>query len=105
MKKVLTFVLIIFVILSFTSVFAMDAKEINETNTTSNLIEQKEEAKTALDEYIEKYDNNESYGMTAYILKMIQGYSIPVCFLGIAVRSNFTICSWYKKVRLQTKRV
>ena len=85
MKKVLTFVLIIFIILSFTSVFAVEPVNVTQTNTTSEIVEEKEQVKTEIDKYVEKYDNNQAYGMTAYVLKIIQTYSIPVCFLGIAL--------------------
>jgi hypothetical protein len=100
MKKVITFVIIIFIILSFTSVFAMDAKEIEETDTTSNLIEEQQRVRTRLDESIERYHGNETYGTVAFVLATIRYYSIPVCFLGIAVRSNFAIYFRYKKIRL-----
>jgi len=85
MKRVLTVALIIFVCLSFVSVFAVEPINVTETNTTSEIIEEKEKVKTEIDKYVEKYDNNQTYGMTAYVLKMLQMYSIPVCFLGIAL--------------------
>jgi len=100
MKKVITFVLIIFILVSFTSVYAMEAIELEEQNTTSRLIEEQEKVQSELDEYIAKYDDNRAYGIAAFVLKLIQIYSIPVCFLGIACRSNCTICYWYKEIRL-----
>jgi hypothetical protein len=83
--KALIFILIVFMILSFTESYALDAKNIEETNTTSNLIEEREQAKTKMDEYIEDYDNNRTYGITAFVLSIIQAYSWPVCFLGVAL--------------------
>ena len=85
MKKVIIFVLIIFFVLSFTSVLAIDTRNIEETNTTSTLIESRQAEKTALEKSIEKYRGNVTYGTTAYVLDRIAAYSIPVCFLGIAV--------------------
>ena len=85
MKRVLTFVLIIFIVLFVVEVFAAEPRNITETNTTSQIIEKVKEKDTEIDKYIERYDNNQVYGMTAYVLKAIQVYSIPVCFLGIAL--------------------
>lgn len=98
--KALIIVLVLFMVLSFTESYALDAKNIEETNTTSNLIEEKKEAQSKLDEYIEDYGNNRAYGITAFVLSIIQAYSWPVCFLGVALRSNCTIYSWHKKTGL-----
>ena len=37
-----------------------------------------------MDEYTRKY-GSESYGTTAFILNKVRIYSIPLCFIGIAV--------------------
>ena len=100
MKKVLTFVLIIFILLSFVSVFAVEEKNLAETNTTSNLVKEQRKQNAKLEETIERCKGNEGYGIALYILEGIAWYSLPVCFLGIAVRSNFSIRYWYKKIRL-----
>ena len=88
MKKLYALVIVTAIILmSFgTVVLAVEVEEKNvmETNTASELLDMKDEAKSDLDKYIEKYDS-ESYGMTAYILNAIRLYSIPCCFIGIAV--------------------
>lgn len=84
MKKVLVSTIILFIIFSFTVVFGAEEKNILETNTTSEIIKIKEETKTEIDEYTEKYGSNE-YGMTAFALNKIRLYSIPFCFIGIAI--------------------
>ena len=84
MKKVITMVLIVFILLSLHTVFALEEKNIMDKNSTSELLGIKEKAGGLIDEYVEKY-GSQSYGITAYVLKMISIYSIPICFLGIAV--------------------
>ena len=43
----------------------------------------KDEAKS-LEDYKQKY-GSDAYGVTAYILNIVRIYSIPLCFLGIAI--------------------
>ena len=86
MKKVLllSIIISIMLILLTTTVFAAEPKNALETNTASELLDIKNEVKTEKDEYTRKY-GSESYGMTALILNKIRIYSIPLCFLGIAL--------------------
>ena len=84
MKKVLISTIILFIIFSFATVFAVEQKNILETNTTSEIIKIKEETKTEIDEYADKYGSKE-YGMTAFALNKLRLYSIPFCFIGIAI--------------------
>ena len=54
------------------------------TSSNGNLFELKKEQAETLEEYKNKY-GSDSYGFTAYILHMVQVYSIPFCFLGIVI--------------------
>ena len=85
MKKITIILIFIAIILLFCGT-ALATEKINtiSTNTASELMEMKEETKTALDEYTRKY-GSESYGTTAYILNKVRIYSIPLCFIGIAI--------------------
>lgn len=56
-----------------------------EDDTTSKLIEIKEKGSQEVEDYIKAYDNNEAYGWTAFILAKIRIFSIPCCFIGVAV--------------------
>ena len=49
-----------------------------------SLLKIKEHQVKSLEEYKEKY-GSDSYGLTAYILHIVQIYSIPFCFLGIII--------------------
>ena len=74
----------IFVVFNQTSYGA----EVIDNQTESNLIKIKEEQIKTLDEYVEKY-GSKAYGLTAYILHGIQIYSIPLCFLAIAISAIY----------------
>ena len=85
MKKITLSLIFITIALLFCGT-VMAAEEINtmNTNTASELIEIKEETKSELEEYTRKY-GSESYGTTAFILNKVRIYSIPLCFVGIAI--------------------
>ena len=84
MKKILLSIIIILIVLLSGTVFAIEEKNIIETTNASGIIEQKSEIQAEIDEYVQKY-NSESYGMVAYILNAVRIYSIPLCFVGIAI--------------------
>lgn len=85
MKKITIILIFIAIILLFCGT-ALATEKINtmSTNTASELMEMKSETQTELDEYTRKY-GSESYGTTAYILNKVRIYSIPLCFIGIAI--------------------
>ena len=81
--------LIIFIIIGIniftTNVYAEENGIIEEvTSEQSNLIKLRDKQAKSLDEYKAKY-GSDSYGLTAYILHVVQIYSIPFCFLGIMI--------------------
>lgn len=86
MKKGIIIVTIIMLIMSVflivNKTYAAD-KAIDE-KTESKIVEIKENAANSLEDYKAKY-GSDTYGMVAYILNIVRIYSIPVCFLGIAV--------------------
>lgn len=63
----------------------MEAAKPLEDETSSKLIEIKEKGAQEVQDYIKSYDNNETYGWTAFILSKVRIFSIPCCFIGIAV--------------------
>ena len=86
MKKVvsiITILVIIFGIFLFTNNVYAEAKAIDE-QTESKLIEIKESATNSIEDYKAKY-GSDVYGVVAYILNIVRIYSIPFCFLGIAI--------------------
>lgn len=90
MKKALI-LLTVFTIIITISMFTIKtyAAEDNSvvgqvTNSQGNLVQLKENQAKTLEEYKQKY-GSDSYGLTAYILHVVQVYSIPFCFLGIVI--------------------
>lgn len=55
-----------------------------DNKTESQLVEIKEIQTKSLEDYKEKY-GSDAYGTVAYILNIVRIYSIPFCFLGIAI--------------------
>ena len=86
MKKALAifaiFILMISIFFNITNVQAAD--EVIDSETESQLIEIKDNQAKTLEDYKEKY-GSDSYGLVAYILNLVRIYSIPFCFLGIAI--------------------
>ena len=104
MKKLATIVIILIIILvtiGCNQVYAENTNIIDE-ETESQLIRIKENAAKTLDDYKEKY-GSDAYGLTAYILNLIRIYSIPLCFLGIAVSAIYQYVIGIRKLDTQEK--
>ncbi len=86
MKKaiiIVTIFIIVFGIFICTNTVNAAEQAIDE-ETESRLVEIKENTANSLKDYQEKY-GSDIYGLVAYILNMVRIYSIPFCFLGIAI--------------------
>ena len=86
MKKTLaifTILIMILGIFTFTNKVYAEEKAI-DSKTESKLVEIKETQTKSLDDYKTKY-GSDSYGLVAYILNLVRIYSIPFCFLGLAI--------------------
>ena len=55
-----------------------------DSKTESTLVEIKNDELKTIEDYQEKY-GSAAYGTTAYILHLLQVWSIPFCFLGIVI--------------------
>ena len=94
MKKIYISIVIIFIIFSLGTVFATSQNVANvvttnntnviETKTANDILEAKNEVRNEMDEYTRKY-GSESYGLAGFILDKVRLYSIPICFVGLAV--------------------
>lgn len=60
------------------------ANTIIDKKTESSLVEMKNDQLKTIKDYQEKY-GSDAYGTTAYILHIVQIWSIPICFLGIVI--------------------
>ena len=86
MKKTLaifTILVMIMGIFTFSSKVYAEEKAIDE-KTESKLVEIKDTQTKSLENYQKKY-GSDSYGLVAYILNLVRIYSIPFCFIGIAI--------------------
>ncbi len=86
MKKGIIIVTIIMLIMSVFLIVnkTYAAEKAIDERTESRIVEIKENAANSLEDYKAKY-GSDTYGMVAYILNIVRIYSIPICFLGIAV--------------------
>ena len=55
-----------------------------------------------LEDYKEKY-GSDAYGIAAYVLNIIRIYSIPFCFLGIAISAIYQYVIGIRKLDTQEK--
>ena len=92
MKKVVKIciisVLLLVSIFSSKIVYASNNNEIITNETKSELVEIKDNELKSIDDYRKAYGSN-TYGIVAYSLNKVRIYSIPFCFLGIAVSAIY----------------
>ena len=102
MKKVIAVILLLFIIVLFGYNQVYAAENIIDNKNESQLIKIKEDSAKTLEEYKKKY-GSDAYGLTAYILNIIRIYSIPLCFLGIAVSAMYQYIIGIRKLDTQEK--
>ena len=102
-KKVLIIMAIMMLVLcSFSTVFAASTEELTETKAATELYEIKEGVASSLEEYKEQY-GSAVYGTAAYILNTVRIYSIPFCFVGIAVGAIYQYVLGIRKLDVRDK--
>ena len=86
MKKALITLLLVITIFGIFSctnkIYA--AQQVLDNRVEGQLVEIKEKEAKSLEDYKQKY-GSDAYGTVAYILNLVRIWSIPLCFLGIAV--------------------
>lgn len=102
MKKVVIGVLMILMALSIFSTYSLGAEEIISNETQGVIVGLKEKSEQQIAEYSEKY-GSKTYGFTAYILNLIRIYSIPFCFLGIAISGIYQYVIGIRKLDTKEK--
>ena len=76
--------------------------DVSQSDTMTALGEMKENEKQTLEDYQKAYGDN-TYGLTAYILNKIQIYSIPFCFIGIAISAIYQYVLGIRKLDTRDK--
>lgn len=105
MKKIIIPIFIFIIVLSLFSVaFAAPLQTTNqlEEQNKSELVAMKSTAETEIQNFEELY-GSKAYGLTAYILSKIQIFSIPLCFLGIAVGSIYQYVIGIRRMDMRDK--
>ena len=89
-KKVLSccFIILLFV-LSGQMVYADSVNQL-EAQGAGQLVQIKENSEKKLEDYKEE-NGSDAYGIAAYILNAVRIYSIPVCFVGIAIGGIYQV--------------
>jgi hypothetical protein len=88
--KIILFVMIIVtIIFSFNNVLAQsEHNEIISNDTKSQLVNITNKEKKSIEDYYDLY-GSKTYGTVAYVLNKVRVYSIPLCFLGIAISAIY----------------
>ena len=102
MKKIVACFFIAMALFSMTVVYANSENQTLPGVNEGEIIEIKEHAERELQEYTELY-GNESYGMTAYILDKVRVYSIPFCFVGIAISAIYQYVIGIRRLDVRDK--
>ena len=105
-KAIIGLVIAIIIMFGINTVYATNNTDIIKNEEDRNIVgevsKMKEKAQTELDDYVERY-GSESYGLTAFILKKIQIYSIPFCFLGVALSAIYQYVIGIRKLDTRDK--
>ncbi len=110
MKKAVVVIIAVFCMLVSTVVLAsnttsnnVENTDVNERDTSiSQLVQLKEKEEKSLEDYKKAY-GSDAYGFTAYLLNKIQIYSIPFCFVGIAISAIYQYVLGIRKMDVRDK--
>lgn len=105
-RKVALIIAAILVMITASSLFlvveANATENVLATEQATELIEMKESTKGKLAEYVEKYGST-TFGIVGYALNVIRIYSIPFCFIGIAVGSIYQYVIGIRKLDIRDR--
>lgn len=102
MKKVVVLIIVTLIIALFCTSSVFAASNILDSRTTSTMIQLSESQKQSLADYQESY-GSETYGFVAYVLNQIRLFSIPFCFLGIAISAIYQYVIGIRKLDVRYK--
>lgn len=101
MKKIVIALIIVMAVFCGCSVYATTDNILSESGA-GQLVEIKEKELKEMEDYTESY-GSEAYGFTAYILNKVRIYSIPLCFVGIAVGAIWQYVIGIRKLDLHDR--
>ena len=101
MKKIVAIIMIILCIASIGAVYASNIR-VMDNETSSQLVQIKDKELREVEDYKQAY-GSETYGMTAFMLNKVRIYSIPFCFVGIAVAAIYQYVIGVKRIDVRDK--
>ena len=109
MKKVLSLIaiLLVLIVATITPVYAAteildENNEVLESENASDFYKIKEDASGRIEQYTEKY-GSKAYGITAMVLDTVRIYSIPFCLLGIAIGAIYQYIIGIRRLDVRDK--
>ena len=100
---VIIFTMLVGVLTIFScSAYAVTGEQVLNSTQATELVEIKETTKGKLAEYVAKYGST-PFGVAAYILNIVRIYSIPFCFVGIAVGSIYQYVLGIRKLDVRDR--
>ena len=103
MKKIGMALTVVFCVLLFVGVFTNFTYAANNKQVqTQQLVENQKKEKQTLQEYQDAY-GSDAYGLTAYVLHKVQIYSIPFCFIGVAISGIYQYVLGIRKLDTRDK--
>lgn len=101
-KKIVVLLIVVLMIMGMYSVYAVGGEEVLNSDQAAEIVQMKETSKAKLQDYIDKYGST-PYGIAAYILNILRIYSIPTCFIGIAIGSIWQYVIGIRKLDVRDK--
>ena len=86
--KIMLLIMLIMLLIGTIQVYAVTENQLLEGENSTELLNIQESTNSKLAEYADKY-GSKTYGLVAWILNGLRIYSIPFCFIGIAVGSIY----------------
>lgn len=102
LKKVIILMMIVLMITGISTVYASTGEEVLNSDQAAEIVNMKESSKARVQDYIEKYGST-PYGVVAYVLNILRIYSIPCCFIGIAIGSIYQYVIGIRKLDVRDK--
>ena len=100
---IIMFVMLVGIFSLFSNSYAtVTGNEVLNSTQATELVEIKETTKGKLAEYVAKYGST-PFGVAAYILNIVRIYSIPFCFVGIAVGSIYQYVLGIRKLDVRDR--
>lgn len=101
MKKVIAIFLVMICLFSMYSVYASSTQVI-DNQTSSQLVQIKDKELKELEDYNKAYGSAQ-YGIVAFALNKVRLYSIPCCFIGIAVAAIYQYVIGIRKIDVRDR--